>query len=90
MAHDNDIPSGTGLDEVEIVVNSLYLCLGFLLKHIEETSGKDAADHARNKLIESLKTGSIDMAIFEDRKMFEFVVSIVERLPRSHRERVSG
>lgn len=88
MTHDNDIPTGTGLDEIEIVVNSLYLCLGFLLKHIEGTSGKDAADKARHELIENLKSGSIDMAIFEDRKMFDFVVSVVDRLPQSHREGV--
>lgn len=90
MEHDNEIPTGTGLDEIEIVVNSLYLCLGFLLRHIEEKNGKDAADAAHNALIENLKNGSIDMAIFEDRKMFDFVVSVVDKLPRTDRERMPG
>ena len=81
MTDDNDVPSGAGFDEARIVVNSLHLCLSFLLDHIKKTNGKDAALEARSALIENVKNGNIDMAIFEDRKIFDFVISIVDTLP---------
>lgn len=80
MTDDSEVPSGADLEVIKIAVNSLYLSLGFLLKYIEETSDKDAAIAARNALLENLKNGNIDFAIMEDRKTYDFVVSVVERL----------
>ena len=74
-------PEGADLEEVKIVVNALHLSLAFLLNYIEKSAGRDAAIQARNALIEGVKAGSIDMAIMEDRKTYDFVVSVVERLP---------
>lgn len=68
-------------EEMKIVVNSLYLSLAFLLDRIEKASGKDAAIDARNALINGLTYGDIDMAIMEDRKTFDFVLSVAEALP---------
>jgi len=80
MTDDSEVPSGADLEVIKIAVNSLYLSLGFLLKYIEETNDKDAAIAARNALLENLKNGNIDFAIMEDRKTYDFVVSVVERL----------
>lgn len=80
MTDDSEVPSGADLEVIKIAVNSLYLSLGFLLKYIEETGDKDAAIAARNALLENLKNGNIDFAIMEDRKTYDFVVSVVERL----------
>ncbi|MDP2780507.1 hypothetical protein [Devosia sp.] len=80
MTDDSEVPSGADLEVIKIAVNSLYLSLGFLLKYIEETNDKDVAIAARNALLENLKNGNIDFAIMEDRKTYDFVVSVVERL----------
>ncbi|HLV84925.1 MAG TPA: hypothetical protein VKY62_14245 [Devosia sp.] len=80
MTDDSEVPSGADLEVIKIAVNSLYLSLGFLLKYIEETGDKDVAIAARNALLENLKNGNIDFAIMEDRKTYDFVVSVVERL----------
>lgn len=76
------IHAGARLAEINIVVNALQLCLVDLLDHIEQTNGVYAATQARQALIENVKNGNIDMAIFEDRKAFDFVVSAVEALPK--------
>ncbi|MHA6692739.1 hypothetical protein [Devosia sp. A449] len=81
MTDTSEIHAGTAVDEIKIVVNSLYLSLAFLLDQIERTGGRDAAVNAREALIENLTYGNIDMAIMEDRKMFDFVLSVAERLP---------
>ena len=80
MLDTSRIHSGIELDEMKIVVNSLYLCMDFLLYRLAETGGKPAALAARSALIESLQSGDIDMAIMEDRKLFDFVVSVAEAL----------
>lgn len=80
MTDDSKVPSGADLEVIKIAVNSLYLSLGFLLKYIEEAGDKDVAIAARNALLENLKNGNIDFAIMEDRKTYDFVVSVVERL----------
>lgn len=80
MTDDSEVPSGADLEVIKIAVNSLYLSLGFLLKYIEQANDKDVAIAARNALLENLKNGNIDFAIMEDRKTYDFVVSVVERL----------
>jgi proline dehydrogenase len=76
-----EIHAGTPVDEMKIVVNSLHLSLAFLLDRIEQIGGKAAAAEAREALISNLQSGNIDMAIMEDRELFDFVLSVVERLP---------
>lgn len=83
MINTDTIQSGTEVDEMKIVVNSLYLSLSFLLDRIVEIGGKGAADEARDALIQNLEAGNINFAIMEDRKLFDFVVSIAEALPRA-------
>lgn len=81
MINTDAIRTGTELDEVKIVVNSLYLSLSFVLDRMAKASGRGAALETRQALIDALKAGDIDMAIMEDRTLFDFVVSIVEALP---------
>ena len=73
--------SESDLEEAKIVVNALHLSLGFLLRYIEEITDDKTANKARAALIEGLKSGSIDMAIMEDRKTYDFVISVAEKLP---------
>jgi len=81
MSVTREIHAGVPEEEIKIVVNSLYLSMGFLLNRIEQLSGTRAAAEAREALIEGLKYGNVDMAVLEDRKTFDFVVSVAERLP---------
>ncbi|HWJ87395.1 MAG TPA: hypothetical protein VNS12_04935 [Pelagibacterium sp.] len=81
MIESDVVHPGAPVEGIKIVVNSLYLSLGFLIKRIEHLSGPDAAAEARDALIENLQNGNIDMAIMEDRKIFDFVLSLAEDLP---------
>jgi len=81
MTNTTEIGSDTDVEEMKIVVNALYLSLAFLLDEIETIGGKGAAEKARAALIENLSDGSINMAIMEDRKTFDFVLSVAEALP---------
>ena len=81
MSVTHEIHAGVPEEEIKIVVNSLYLSLAFLLRHIEKTSGEAAAVAARAALIENLEYGNVDMAVLEDRKLFDFVLSVAQRLP---------
>jgi len=81
MSVTHEIHAGVPEEEIKIVVNSLYLSLAFLIDRIEQLSGRQAAIEARESLIENLKYGNVDMAVLEDRKTFDFVVSVAEKLP---------
>jgi hypothetical protein len=81
MTDTSTIHAGTHVDEMKIVVKSLYLSMAFLLERLEQAGGREAAIAAREALIENLSHGDIDMAIMEDRKTFDFVLSVVQSLP---------
>ncbi len=82
---DHEIPAGSDLEQIKIVVNSLHLSLRFLLNRIDEKLGADAADAARAELLENMENGNIDMAVLEDGKTFDFVMSVLSALPiRKH------
>ncbi len=80
-----DISKDTGAtietDEMKIVVNALHLSMAFLLERLEERGGAAAAAEARQDLIDNLRFGNINMSIMEDRKIFDFVLSVAEALP---------
>ncbi|ODT72569.1 MAG: hypothetical protein ABS75_03735 [Pelagibacterium sp. SCN 63-23] len=77
----DETPSRIESDEIKIVVNTLHLSMAFLLDRIEKVGGEAAAAAARHDLIENLRYGNIDMAIMEDTKLFDFVLSVAEALP---------
>ncbi len=77
----NDTNAKIDSDEMKIVVNALHLSLDFLLNRVAESGGEAAALSARHDLIENLRYGNINMAIMEDPKIFDFVLSVVEALP---------
>lgn len=81
MTDTSENHSYTDVEKMKIVINALYLSQAFLLDRIEKAEGKTAAINARDELIEGLTYGDIDMAIMEDRKVFDFVLSVAEALP---------
>ena len=80
MANVGDKVSETNLEQLKIIFNTLYLCLEFAMKHISDREGREAAAYFKHQLLEALTTGDINMALLEENKTFEIVVSKLEGL----------
>lgn len=72
--------SDTNLEQLKIIFNSLYLCLEFAMKHITEQEGAEAAAEFKRRLLEALTSGDINMALLEESKTFDTVVSKIQGL----------
>lgn len=72
--------SATNLEQMKIIFNSLYLCLEFAMKHIAEREGAEAAAEFKSRLLEALTSGDINMALLEESKTFDIVVSKIQGL----------
>lgn len=72
--------SDTNLEQLKIIFNSLYLSLEFAMKHITEREGAEAAAEFKSRLLEALTSGDINMALLEESKTFDIVVSKAQGL----------
>lgn len=72
--------AGPELEEVMIALNSLYLCIELVMKHVAQNESDQAAVNLKSSLLEALKGGDIDMALLEEAKTFHLVVSKIEQL----------
>lgn len=72
--------SGTNMDQIKIAMNALYLCVDFAMKHIAKHEGMDAAAEFKAKLLTALQNGDIDMALLEETRTFDLIVSKIEAL----------
>lgn len=80
MAEETDTITGTGMEQIKIALNALYLCIDHAIRHIAEAEGVDAAQSYKAGLLESLKNGDIDMALLEESRTFDLIVSKIEAL----------
>ena len=80
MTDGTDAITETGMEQIKIALNTLYLCIDHAVKHIAEAEGVEAARHYKAGLLASLKKGDVDMALLEERKTFDLVVSKIEAL----------
>jgi hypothetical protein len=80
MAEETDTITGTGMEQIKIALNVLYLCIDHAIKHIAEAEGVEAAHSYKADLLESLKNGDIDMALLEENRTFDLIVSKIEAL----------
>ena len=80
MTADANEASGTDMEQIKIILNSLYLCLGYAMKHIAIQEGIDSAARFKSEMLTALKGGKIDAALLEESKTFEFVVEKIEAL----------
>lgn len=71
---------GPELEQVKIVLNTLYLCIEYVVRHVAEHEGEEAAATLKSNMLTALKNGSIDMALLEETKTFELVISKIEQL----------
>lgn len=82
MTDDTESVTETGMEQIKIVLNSIYLCLAFAMKHIAEREGEESAAKFKESMLNALRNGDIDMALLEESKTYEFVVAKIEALGR--------
>jgi hypothetical protein len=80
MADDFEEMAGPELGQVKIILNTLYLCIEYAMRHVAEHEGADAASELKDNMLSALKHGDIDMALLEDARTFDFVVPKIEQL----------
>ena len=81
MAEEIENLTDTNMEQIKIALNALYLCIGYSIKHISSHEGLEAADKFKAEMLQALKNGDIDMALLEERKTFDLIVSKIESLP---------
>jgi hypothetical protein len=77
--HLDDMPNPE-IEQVKIILNTLYLCIGYAVSHVAMCEGEEAASDLKIKMLKALEHGDIDMALLEDRSAFNLVVSKIEQL----------
>lgn len=77
--HLDDIPNPE-IEQVKIILNTLYLCIGYAVRHVASQEGEEAASTLKASMLDAIKKGDIDMALLEDRNGFDLVVSKIEQL----------
>jgi hypothetical protein len=80
MAEEIEKMTDTNMEQIKIALSSLYLCLEFAMKHIADREGSAAAADFKERLIQALKSGDINMALLEESKTFALVASKIEEL----------
>lgn len=80
MAEEIENVTDTNMEQIKIALNSLYLCVGYSMKHIASHEGADAAATFKEDMLHALKSGDIDMALLEERRTFDLIVSKIESL----------
>lgn len=80
MVDATDNVSETNMEQIKIVLNSLYLSVDFAMKHIASHEGAEAAHNFKRELLQALQNGDIDMALLEESRTFDLVMSKIEAL----------
>lgn len=81
MAEAIEDVTDTNMEQIKIALNALYLCIGYSMRHISSHEGVEAAAKFKEEMLKALKNGDIDMALLEERKTFDLIVSKIESLP---------
>lgn len=81
MAVEIENVTDTNMEQIKIALNALYLCISYSIRHISSHEGVEAAAKFKEEMLGALKNGDIDMALLEERKTFDLIVSKIESLP---------
>ncbi|MGX5734277.1 hypothetical protein [Bosea thiooxidans] len=82
MVDTSDNVSETNMEQIKIILSTLLLCMEFAMKHIASHEGAESAERFKEELLLALKNGDISMALLEENKTFDLVVSKIEALGR--------
>ncbi|MCD2185391.1 hypothetical protein [Rhizobium sp. GN54] len=80
MAYQTDGVAGEELGQIKIILNTLYLCIGYAIYHIAAHEGTESAEKFKSSMLSSLENGDIDMALLEEPKTFDLVISKIQAL----------
>lgn len=80
MADRMEEMAGPEIDQVKIILNTLYLCIEYAVRHVAKTEGEEAASALKSNMLEALKSGDINMSLLEETKTFNLVVSKIQQL----------
>lgn len=80
MADDIEEMAGPEIEQVQIILNTLYLCIEYAVKHVAQNEGEEAASALKSNMLKALEHGDIDMALLEERRTFDLVISKIEQL----------
>ncbi|MET3662486.1 hypothetical protein [Aquamicrobium ahrensii] len=80
MADNMEEMAGPELEQVKIILNTLYLCIEYAVRHVAKHEGPEAASDLKANMLKALESGDIDMALLEETKTFELVISKIEQL----------
>jgi hypothetical protein len=80
MADSMEEMAGPEIDQVKIILNTLYLCIEYAVRHVAQQEGAEAASALKANMLKALKNGDINMALLEETKTFELVISKIEQL----------
>lgn len=80
MADSMEEMAGPEIEQVKIILNTLYLCIEYAVRHVAKHEGAEAASALKGNMLRALKTGDIDMALLEETKTFDLVISTIEQL----------
>lgn len=80
MADNIEEMAGPELEQVKIILNTLYLCIEYAVKHVAEHEGAQAASDLKANMLKALKSGDIDMALLENARTFDLVIPKIEQL----------
>jgi hypothetical protein len=80
MADSMEEMAGPEIEQVKIILNTLYLCIEYAVRHVAKHEGAEAASALKGNMLRALKTGDIDMALLEETKTFDLVISKIEQL----------
>jgi hypothetical protein len=72
--------AGPELEQVKIILNTLYLCIEYAVKHVAQHEGAQAASDLKASMLKALKSGDIDMALLENARTFDLVIPKIEQL----------
>ena len=67
MADGPESVDGTDMEQIKIVLNTLYLCIAFAMTHIAKHEGAQAAVDFKAELLSALKSGDLNMALITAR-----------------------
>lgn len=80
MADSMEEMAGPEIEQVKIILNTLYLCIEYAVRHVAQYEGMEPASDLKNNMLKALESGDINMALLEETKTFDLVISKIEQL----------
>jgi hypothetical protein len=72
--------AGPESEQVKIILNTLFLCIEYAMRHVAEHEGAEAVSDLKDNMLRALKHGDINMALLENARTFDLVVPKIEQL----------